>query len=139
MREMLTCCCTLGDIVRPPLSGLDAECVVKHITIGTCFRCEDEMGEMPLHKVARTRVTDSNRMKFQQVLSGIIKLTRIQAKKAGKRGIHSDINHQDKAGKTPLFMAVEHKNVEMIDHLMDMKVDGPDALLVNSVGWTVSK
>jgi len=135
IREMLMCC-TLGDLVAPQ-SEPDAECVQKHIAAGTCFRAEDEKGEMALHKLARMKVTDANRLKFREIFSSIIKLTRAQADKAGKKGIHSDINHQDKAGKTPLFMAVEHKNVELIDRLFDMKVDGPDSLLVNSVGWTV--
>ena len=83
------------------------------------------------------KVTDQNRTVFRTVYTSIIKLMREQATKAGKKGIVTDINHQDKAGKTPLYMAVEYKNLEMIDRLYDLKVDGPDSILVNSVGWTV--
>jgi len=92
---------------------------------------------MPLHKLARVKVTDSNKMNFKKSFSSMIKLMREQAGKAGKKSIVTDVNHQDKAGKTPLFMAVEHKNLELIELLFTLKVDGPDSILVNSVGWTV--
>jgi ankyrin repeat protein len=44
---------------------------------------------------------------------------------------------QDKDGKTPLYVAVDNENVKMIDLLYSLGKDGPDSMLVNSVGWTV--
>ena len=67
----------------------------------------------------------------------LIELTRAQAKEAGRPGIQMDINHQDKNGKTPLYLAIEHKNGKMMDLLYGLGADGPDTLLVNSAGWTV--
>ena len=133
LRDMLTAC-ALGDLSKKP--DLD-EYLEKYIEKGINFRVEDEKGEMPLHKLARFKVQDSNRTVYRQCYSAIIKLMREQAGKAGKKSIVTDINHQDKAGKTPLYMAVEYKNLELIDRLYDLKVDGPDSILVNSVGWTV--
>ena len=134
IREMLMCC-TLGELVT---SDKDENSLEKFLEKGTTMRCEDEKGEMPLHKLARVKVTDSNKMNFKKSFSSMIKLMREQAGKAGKKSIVTDVNHQDKAGKTPLFMAVEHKNLELIELLFTLKVDGPDSILVNSVGWTVS-
>ena len=67
----------------------------------------------------------------------MIELSRKQAKDAGRPGIQMDINHQDKNGKTPLYLAIEHKNTKLMDMLYGLGADGPDTLLVNTAGWTV--
>ena len=131
--DMLTCA-ALGDLT--PVPDVD-ENLERYIEMGVNMRVEDEKGEMPVHKLARLKVEDKNRTAFRKCFREIIALMREQATKAGRKGIVSDINHQDKAGKTPLYLAVEHKNLEMIDRLYELKQDGPDSILVNSVGWTV--
>lgn len=76
---------------------------------------------------------------FKKVFMESIVLLREQVKrdKWPTARIASDVNHQDKQGKTPLFMAVEHKHIQMIDLLYSLVEDGPDTLLVNTAGWTV--
>ena len=134
IRDMLTCC-TLGDLEK---TSADQEVwLEKYTEKKVSVRVEDEKGEMPLHKLARLKVDDRNRGSFKKACNAIIALDREQAKAAGKASMVTDTNHQDKAGKTPLFMAIEHKNYEMIDLLYALGTEGPDSILVNSVGWTV--
>jgi ankyrin repeat protein len=127
--------CQLGDLSN---SDPEIETVSKFLTKDPKInvRIEDEKGEMPLHKLARVKVDDKNRMEFKRIFNELVGLMRTQAKEKS-RGLAPDINHQDKAGKTPLFMAVEHKNVRMMELLYLLDKDGPDSLLVNSFGWTV--
>ena len=66
----------------------------------------------------------------------MIHVMRTEAKAAGKHVV-TDVNHQDKQGKTPLFLAVEHKNLPMISLLYGLGGEGPDSLLANQHGWTV--
>lgn len=123
----------LGDILTKS-DGSDAQSVLGQP--GLKVRFIDTEGKMPLHKLARVKVDDKNRLDFKAVFQALIKIQREQCEKV-KRKLGPDINHQDKQGKTPLFYAVENKNTTMIDLLFRLKEDGPDVLLVNSVGWTV--
>lgn len=96
-------------------------------------RIQDEKGETPLHKMARIK----NRPKdLPQLFNKVILLMRDQCKAKKRVGIQPDINKQSKAGKTPLFLAVEFQNEAMIDLLFGLGRDGPDVLLVNSEGQT---
>jgi hypothetical protein len=133
--KMMMTCCLLGDLVAA--DGQD-EYLIKYLDEKKCIvRVEDEKGEMPLHKLARLKVSDKRKAAFQGCFEKIIMAMRQEVKAAGKKGIGPDVNHQDKAGKTPLFMAVEHKNIFMIDLLYSLDKDGPDTLLVNAAGWTI--
>lgn len=101
-------------------------------------RYSDEKGEMPMHKLARYKVTDKNYLTFRKCFKDLVDKMIDQKKKATKvESIASDINYQDKQGKTPLHVAIEHKNIRMIDLLYGLGKDGPDSLLVNSNGWTI--
>ena len=134
IRDMLTCC-TLGDTRRRRRT--DQEVWWRSTPRRRCRCASRTRREMPLHKLARLKVDDKNRGSFKKACNAIIALDREQAKAAGKASMVTDTNHQDKAGKTPLFMAIEHKNYEMIDLLYALGTEGPDSILVNSVGWTV--
>lgn len=106
-------------------------------------RIADDKGEMPLHKLARVCVPDDDEKKkvqFKQICKDLVNLQKAQCQKAGV-ALASDINCQDKQGRTPLFFAVEKANMVMIDFLfkdtcLEMK-DRPDVLLVNTYGSTV--
>jgi len=114
-----------------------------HLDERICVRIADDKGEMPLHKLARFAVADDDEKKkvqFKQICKDLINLQRTQCAKAGVP-LSSDINCQDKQGRTPLFFAVEKANTVMIDFLfkdtcLEMK-DRPDVLLVNTYGSTV--
>ena len=92
----------------------------------------------PLLRVAvRVRLrpqpsTDAGAETFKKYFGEITKLM----KDAGDK-LHSDVNHQNKDGKTPLYLAIEFKNKPMIDALFELGTDGPDSLLVNTNGWTI--
>ena len=103
-----------------------------------CLRYADEKGEMPLHKLARCAKLPPNATPgiYRKICKLIFERMRDQCA-AAKRPLASDINHQDKLGKTPLYIAVDYENIEMIDLLYSLRQDGPDSLLVNSAGWTV--
>ena len=134
MRDLL-CACLLGDLeASDPEVMTVTKCVEEK---KVCVRVECEKGEMALHKLARFKVTDKNKATYEKVFNMIIAANREQATAAGKSGIQGDINHQDKAGKTPLYQAIECKNMKMMGLLYGLGAEGPDSLLVNSVGWTV--
>ena len=46
---------------------------------------------------------------FKTTITELLKAMKKQALADGRTGVHTDINHQDKAGKTPLYLAVEHR------------------------------
>lgn len=98
------------------------------------IRYIDDKGEGPLHKLARVKY--SNLTLFKEIFKDMTDLMKKQAETL-KRKLVSDVNLQDKQGKTPLHFAVEHKNGKMIDLLFGLSENGPDSLLVNSVGWTI--
>ena len=144
----------------------DKDDVENLLNKGVFVRYADEKGEMPLHKLARVKKNDpQDLLDFKKVFNLLIEKMRAECAKE-KRPLSSDINHQDKAGKTPLYVAIEHKNLKMVDLLYLLQKDGvsanshppartaapcqnssltygifllwqPDSLLVNSVGWTV--
>jgi len=99
-------------------------------------RVEDQNGEMPLHKLARFIVPDDKAEVFKLVYHKIIKKMRDEARDAD-RPIKDDINKQDSKGKTPMFQAIEMKNILMIELLNDLNRDRPDSLIVTAAGWSV--
>ena len=127
-------CCALGELASNDATKMT---VLGFLAKKINVRVECDKGEMPLHKFARVKVTDNNKVKYEECFHGIIELMRAQAKEAGKKSIVTDINHQDKAGKTPLYMAIEHKNLKLMSLLYSLGGEGPDSLLVNWAGWTV--
>jgi len=137
-KDMLVCL-QIGDLqISADRMAKGEDSFMQHLeTKKTIYRVEDEKGEMPLHKLARIKVTDHNREAYSKSCVLLVEKMKEEAKALGKNSIASDVNHQDKAGKTPLFMAVEHKNIKMIDFLYSLKAEGPDTIIVNSVGWTV--
>ena len=102
---------------------------------------EHTTGEMPLHRLCRFKVTDDNRLLYKDTFNLLIERSREECKRAGTK-LAADVNYQCKQGKTPLFLAVEQKNVKMIELLFSLNTaeskDGPDTLLVNQNGWTVA-
>lgn len=125
---------TLGDIVKKN-DGSDVESLLDG---GVKVRFMDVNGEMPLHKLAKVKVDDKNKLNFKACFTKLVKLQKEECDKV-KRPFAPDVNYQSKDGKTPLYCAVEHKNITMINQLFQMldKTEQPDVLLVNSVGWTV--
>ena len=101
-------------------------------------RFSDEQGETPLHKLARAHVTEHNYITFKDCFNKLIEAY-TRCCEAAKKKLVSDVNAADKQGKTPLFHAVEKKNLRMISMLYGLGTNGPDSLLVNSVGngWTI--
>lgn len=100
-------------------------------------RFVDEKGEMPLHKLARIVYTDDVKVgDYKRIFMTLVMLSKEQAKAAG-RTLAADVNHQDKSGKTPLSLAIEHKNLNMIDLLFGLDKEGPDTLLTTAQGYTV--
>ena len=101
-------------------------------------RYADEKGEMPLHKFARLKLKDEKSVQEQQrqkqIFKDLVALIRLQCEKAEHCGkpyltsLGSDVNHQDKQGKTPLYLAIEHKNTAYIDMLYSLRNDGPDTV-----------
>jgi len=127
-----------------------------YIRSGKQMRCVDEKGEMPLHKLARIKPDDTSsgslksKTVVKAVFQAIVRKMRLEIEAVNKQKkadagskpflastLAMDINRQDKSGKTPLFVAVEYKNLDFIDWLYELKKDGPDSLLVNSEGWSV--
>lgn len=114
-----------------------------HLNERICVRIADDKGEMPLHKLARVCVPDDDEKKkvqFKQICKDLVNLMKIQCAAKGV-ALSSDINCQDKQGRTPLFFAVEKANMVMIDFLfkdtcLEVK-ERPDVLLVNTYGSTV--
>jgi len=97
----------------------------------------DEKGEMPMHKLVRIAVHDKNYIAFKNAFAELTKIGKEQCEQA-KKLMASDMNHQDKQGKTPLLHAIEKKNQRAIEMLYGLNTDGPDSLLINSNnGWTV--
>lgn len=127
-------CCQLGDLVA---TDPDQPTVMGYLKKGVNVRIECEKGEMPLHKLSRVKLTDRNQADYVSIFNEIVELSRKQAKEAGREGISADINHQDKSGKTPLYLAIEHKNTKLMSLLFGLGKEGPDSLLVNTAGWTV--
>jgi len=102
-------------------------------------RVEDEKWETALHKLARVGVAEKNmgcrvvdKKVWDDCFDRLIAAMREQGGKLGK-----DVNHQARDGKTPLHLAVEYKHTHMIDKLYALNTEGPDSLLVNSVGQTI--
>ena len=127
--------CALGDLK----SSKPDNPLLKFLTEGNInVRIQDNVAEMPLHKLARMNVTQNNRDTFETCVSLLIEKTRSECEAAG-RLLRQDINHQDKNGKSPLYMAVEHKNISMIKMLFRLeKKEAPDPLLVSRpMNWTV--
>jgi ankyrin repeat protein len=84
------------------------------------IRIEDEKGEMPIHKLARQGCLDSVR----EVLDNLQKTDSVK----------TDVNWQDKQGKTPLFYAVEYGHLKLVQLFLDR---GADVMVENNNGWTV--
>lgn len=134
-------CCKIGDLES---SDPEKPTVAKFLADGKVnVRVEDEKGETPLHLLARyqTNGDPNKKASFKTTITELLKAMKKQALADGRTGVHTDINHQDKAGKTPLYLAVEHRNQEMIRHLFDKEIvpsnEQPDYLHVNSEGWTI--
>jgi len=93
---------------------------------------DDKEKETPLHKLARAKPSnDAGAEVFKKYVKDITNLMKEEGK------LYSDVNHQNKDGKTPLYLAMEFKNKAMVDALFDLGADGPDSLLINTNGWTV--
>lgn len=82
-------------------------------------RMEDDKGEMPLHKLAR---------------QGCMECVRELIDRSAKNEmVKTDLNWQDKQGKTPLFYAVEYGHVKIVQLCLDR---GSDVMIENINGWT---
>ena len=108
---------------------------------GVLVRVEDQNGETPIHKLARFKITEENKASrleaYKKVFYTIIKKTRNEAKEAD-RTLWNDINKQDAKGKTPMFHAIEMKNLVLIELLNGLDArDRPDGLLVTAAGWSM--
>lgn len=136
--------CALGDIKEDKdENGVTVEsCIKEKIDM----RVEDEKGETALHKLARYKVEGRSEDAKRSYVTAIKNICRIMKEQGAEKGaggkessrLGRDVNHQDKAGKTPLYLAVEHKNVTMMDELYELGArDGPDTLLVNANGWSI--
>ena len=84
------------------------------------IRIEDDKGEMPIHKLARQGCLDSVR----EVLDSLQKTDSVK----------TDLNWQDKQGKTPLFYAIEYGHLKLVQLFLDR---GADVMVENNNGWTV--
>jgi len=111
--------CTLGDLKKDE-SGKNP------ITVQALLEKKVQVIDKGLGcKVVDKKVWDS-------CFDGLVAAMREQGNKLGK-----DVNHQARDGKTALHLAVEYKHTHMIDKLYALKKEGPDSLLVNSVGQTI--
>lgn len=104
-------------------------------------RIEDHNGEMPLHKLARFVVADvaddKTKEKWKLVYHKLVKKMRDECKEL-KRPLVDDINKQDSKGKTPMFQAIQSKNLVMIEMLNELEGSSrPDSLIVTAAGWSV--
>jgi len=83
-------------------------------------RMEDDKGEMPLHKLAR---------------QGCMECVRELIDRSAKNEmVKTDLNWQDKQGKTPIFYAAEYAQVKIVQLFLDR---GSDVMVENNNGWTV--
>ena len=111
--------------------------VMTYLSKAPRVRFATEKGDTPLHALARVDLKRGrNQVEFKNVFTTLIGLYRKDCEKE-KRPLYSDVNYQNKDGKTPLMVAIESKNIKMMDQLFLLDKDGPDTLLVNSVGQTV--
>jgi len=101
--------CELGDVEE--INSLMVKC--------DNVRFEDDKGEMPLHKVAR---------------QGLICQFRAILDKSGVAQRSSDLDWQDKQGKTPIFYAIEYGHGNLVTECLDL---GCNIEVESIVGWTV--
>jgi len=83
-------------------------------------RMEDDKGEMPIHKLARHGCVDIVR----EILDRCAKVDAVK----------TDLNWQDKQGKTAIFYAVEYGQTALVHIFLDR---GADVMVENNNGWTV--
>ena len=83
-------------------------------------RLEDDRGEMPLHKLSRQGAMESIRALVER--------------SAKVDAVKTDLNWQDKQGKTPIFYAAEYGHAKLVQLYLDR---GADPLVENNNGWTV--
>jgi hypothetical protein len=84
------------------------------------IRMEDDRGEMPIHKLARQGCVDTTRILMDRLMK--------------TESIKTDLNWQDKQGKTPLFYAVEYGHERLVQLFLDR---GSDVMVENHNGWTI--
>lgn len=95
----------------------DEKDIKDRIAAGANVRIEDDKGEMPLHKLCRI---------------GSLDMVRLVLDKSSE--LKTDINWQDKQGKTATFFAAENKKSDIVSMLLDR---GADCMIENNNGWTV--
>jgi ankyrin repeat protein len=84
------------------------------------IRMEDDRGEMPIHKLARQGCVEPMR----EMMDRLVKA----------EAIKTDLNWQDKQGKTPIFYAVEYGHERLVQLFLDR---GSDVMVENHNGWTI--
>uniref|UniRef100_A0A7S4JQX9 EF-hand domain-containing protein n=1 Tax=Prymnesium polylepis TaxID=72548 RepID=A0A7S4JQX9_9EUKA len=85
-------------------------------------RIEDDKGEMPMHKICR---------------HGNIKVVRelLRTAEANQKGSKSkDLNMTDRKGKTPIMIAAEYGQTELVMHLLDLQAN---LKAEAESGWTI--
>jgi hypothetical protein len=98
--------------------------IISDIEKGVSVRIEDDQtGEMPLHKVCR----------WGHVNAAKEILRAAEKEKRGAR--HMDLNVKNKQGRSPLFVAAEFKQTDMVKYLLDQ--DHVDLRLQTSQGWCI--
>jgi len=144
MLELLSCA-RLHDL-KSERDEDDKETVFKLLnTPGVLARIEDQNGEMPLHKLARFVVGPDGQKSeiFKLIFRTLINKMRDEVKEWNKSEKHKqvslvrDVNKQDNKGKTPMFQAIEMKNILMIEMLNELDRERPDSLLVTASGWSM--
>jgi len=93
------------------------------------WRLQDEKGETPLHKIARTGMYDIARKGIDLYGADTVKM-------------YADVNYQDKRGTSPIFLAAQYptkgkpegERAKVVQLLLDK---GADVLMQNTTGWTV--
>ena len=109
-----------------------------HSAIHTCPTASSALSYPRRHALAApSPLCPRHAGQYAKVFDAIIQKSREEAKAAGLKSISSDINHQDKAGKTPLYLAIEHNNLTLMKLLYTLGAESPDSLLVNNQGWTI--